>query len=880
MNAADIKQKISENFSVVNLPLDDVRVQPDPFSGWQIVVISAGFQNKSARERRALALVGLEDLEIEWLDLLTPMEREWSANLPSDDLLDNIPSWPEALARGEADKEKNVFFPSDQDDDLEKPIIATFYSLRGGVGRSTALAYTARILARKGHTVLCIDMDLEAPGLTALFSKEPDIKANRGVLPLLIQLDQGHVPSIQEHLLRLSETDELYCIPAGKPDANYARMLSLLAPDAWYREERNPLREFIALLRHQLSFIPDIILLDARTGIASLNAPLLFDLSDIALITFFPHPQTQTGTAAIVKALLASKTQRQDLDFTPEPRFIVSPIPASKASEVIERYQHRSLEWVNAWLTKVNSLRAEENQILESEITHFVSYKEVIATSDKVLSNHEVWQGYEPIAQWLEQFFPTPREKRLSTSQELVKISDIKAAVLDELSFSYGTAEKQDNFLDTFISTDIVNKALSPNTSFVLGRKGTGKTAIFRRILEGRQRPAVAVVSPSPLKGEHFWILGPDGFKEVEEILEKLGASWREFWALYTCLACHFSKPNDDVIPPKLWTLENIEYPITELKIVDCIEKMMSYGRTGLRAQEWLQNLDQGYSDETILLFDGLDTGFGNAQDDRVRRRLAIEGLLSFVTTEGDSLNHLRFKVFLRQDIWRALRSENKSHFYGRSVTLAWESRSDFLKVAIKQALRAETFRDLTVSSLGGNLLGDLKNYDYWVEEQVFNVWNLLVGERMRGGKSTFTRSWVWNRLADGKKNHSPRTFLQLLATAKDWEKDENVKNAYEKAIIRSRALTSSFKIVSQLALDALINEEFSELDPLVAQCKQIGRSPFDAQDLDSVDKSLINLALEVGLLAIHEGTEEDVQRYKIPDLYLSGIGMTRKGQA
>ena len=44
----------------------------------------------------------------------------------------------------------------------------TFYSFKGGVGRSMALINTAAIMAERGFRVLVIDMDLEAPGLSFL----------------------------------------------------------------------------------------------------------------------------------------------------------------------------------------------------------------------------------------------------------------------------------------------------------------------------------------------------------------------------------------------------------------------------------------------------------------------------------------------------------------------------------------------------------------------------------------------------------------------------------------------------------------------------------------------------------------------------------------
>lgn len=47
--------------------------------------------------------------------------------------------------------------------------IITFYSYKGGTGRSMALANVAWILASQGERVLTIDWDLEAPGLHRYF---------------------------------------------------------------------------------------------------------------------------------------------------------------------------------------------------------------------------------------------------------------------------------------------------------------------------------------------------------------------------------------------------------------------------------------------------------------------------------------------------------------------------------------------------------------------------------------------------------------------------------------------------------------------------------------------------------------------------------------
>ena len=67
------------------------------------------------------------------------------------------------------------------------PYIFTFYSFKGGVGRSMAAANVAYALASRGRNVLLMDMDLEAPGLSTFFhkSKEVEEKSPLDVLDLL-----------------------------------------------------------------------------------------------------------------------------------------------------------------------------------------------------------------------------------------------------------------------------------------------------------------------------------------------------------------------------------------------------------------------------------------------------------------------------------------------------------------------------------------------------------------------------------------------------------------------------------------------------------------------------------------------------------------------
>ena len=880
MTQNEIKNHIEENLRDAGISIQDVRVQPDPYSGWQVAIVSPDFEGMLPSKRRQVALAGFDKQQFEWIDVLTPDEREWAAPLPADTPVEDLPLWPEAMSRS-LDQKDSLRFLSDVETDIERPISATFYSLRGGVGRSTALGYTARILADRGYTVLCADMDLEAPGLAALFGKEGEVRPDQGLVPLLYATDQGDTPDIMEHLVRVDEHDELYCLPAGTPGADYARMLRFIDPVAYYREEQNPLRALIGRLKNDLTFTPDVLLFDARTGINTLSGPLLFDLSDLAIIVFFPHPQARSGTEALMKGLLASYSSRSNGErLTPEPRFIVSPLPPTPSKETRSTYERRAEKWIYEWLAPVDEQRTQGETFADNwqDLTRFITYELEVATSDAIRTDRSTWTPYEPVAEWLEGFLPSENEKRVEQTE-----IDLHKAARSQFDFPTGTAEDQPSLLETYVQTRAIEKALRPDIPLVRGRKGTGKTALFRRLQEANDQSFVPVLEPA---GEEHkipqWQLNAEAFREVDRLLDNTDTTWREFWAVYIVLACSLQEDTFQTLAKqKLEIGESLPETKASLsEVIDFLQGFFQHDRAGLEAMSLLGQIDAEANPDTLLLFDRLDTGFGNEASERTRRREAIEGLFALYLDQQPRLQNLRFKILLREDIWRSLAFDNKSHLHGRSAQLEWSSRSDFLEIIIRHALRSDAFRELSrqmdsIRSLA-RYTKDPTSFTF-SEEEVYELWYLLVSERMRGAKTTYTYNWVWGRLTDGAGNRSPRSLLQLFNAANEWEEEE--KSEYRKSIIRPRALIESLSTVSKRALSALVQEEFQLLQSLVDRLKEIGRTPLDAGDLDRAQlREQIDLALEVGLLEVYEGDEQTVKRYKVPDLYRSGLDMTRKG--
>ena len=105
--------------------------------------------------------------------------------------------------------------------------IVTFYSFKGGTGRTMALANVAWLLASSGRRVLAVDWDLESPGLPRYFNPFLSADAVRdapGVIDLIREFDT----EAARRRKRGAKFDELAAYARVKP---YALALNWDFPD-------------------------------------------------------------------------------------------------------------------------------------------------------------------------------------------------------------------------------------------------------------------------------------------------------------------------------------------------------------------------------------------------------------------------------------------------------------------------------------------------------------------------------------------------------------------------------------------------------------------------------------------------------------------------
>jgi CO dehydrogenase nickel-insertion accessory protein CooC1 len=105
--------------------------------------------------------------------------------------------------------------------------VVTFYSYKGGTGRTMALANVAWILAANGRRVLVADWDLESPGLHRFYNpflKPATVREAAGIIDLIRDYLRA-VPRATEQ----QRTDEL--IPRYAKIQPYAVSLNWRFPD-------------------------------------------------------------------------------------------------------------------------------------------------------------------------------------------------------------------------------------------------------------------------------------------------------------------------------------------------------------------------------------------------------------------------------------------------------------------------------------------------------------------------------------------------------------------------------------------------------------------------------------------------------------------------
>ncbi|MCD4739446.1 MAG: hypothetical protein K8R89_09360 [Anaerolineae bacterium] len=203
-------------------------------------------------------------------------------------------------------------------------MIYTFYSYKGGVGRSMTLANVGELFYQTGLKVLLVDWDLEAPGLDRFFALDVEKMAARpGVVDMLLdykhQMTQewtaeaGQFPFKKPSDLIIdlhpdSSKGRLWLLTAGQRDkANFARYANAILTFDWKDFYDNWVGEaYFEWLRQQFLEMADVVLIDSRTGITEMGGVCTYQLGEVIVMFCGTSQQSLDGTDRMVTELKSS----------------------------------------------------------------------------------------------------------------------------------------------------------------------------------------------------------------------------------------------------------------------------------------------------------------------------------------------------------------------------------------------------------------------------------------------------------------------------------------------------------------------------------------------------------------------------------------------
>ncbi|MBI5488048.1 MAG: ParA family protein [Deltaproteobacteria bacterium] len=799
--------------------------------------------------------------------------------------------------------------------------VVAFYGFKGGCGRTMALAHVATILARRGLTVVAIDLDVEAPGLGVVLGLGQPTETGVGSVALL---REATLRSSEEQIDPQGHTRQagvpagggrLLVIPAGRVSTQYLAQIDELGVVLWHTHARSPLLRVIDAVRCTLA--PDIILLDCRSGFGPLAATAVFHAADVALLFLPLSEQVWDGVEVFLKAAKVAKQTRSN-----RPALLLVPtmVPPDEGGQRLlagfaDQLANRYRELVGALPIATSGQTEDEpaGPVLRDGIPYDPRMA-VMGRVDPDAGRLGAWNMYQPLVSALDEIAD------LAGPPVPVEGFD-RRTFLDEVKVPLPYADNVEARVlrDQFVPPLHVSRAVDRETALVLGAKGAGKTWLWRYLTEADEqegggslrlpRDVHFVVGHGPATVDASFGFSADALKEIE----RAGAmsrrqSYRAFWLLYGMARLFGDRKSpgrgqlrdrlcgraDAAFRPHLRALLTADEPRGR---IDSLVQLLSRDNVSTESERLFQAADsillEGHGPSICLAYDGLDTGFetGRSPKDWLGRRRAFVGaLLQIVLDWRKRLHRIVFKVFLREDVFLDIEMQNRSHLDPTLHRLEW-STADLWRVALRIATTSKEFEAQLERLLPG------VNYPWPVEESALaRALHPLWGERIGGTKKkAFTANYVRRRLSDGLGRLFPRSLVQLLRKAVEVEKSASTVQAADRAL----TYVSIVKAVDAAGSKRLedLEAEYTELRPYLQALrgvKAVGtRDQFKAHLARSLKgkmrrglqfgsrgwEGVIDYLTAVGLLGpARRRRPEDQDRLEVAMLYRSALGARAPG--
>ena len=595
--------------------------------------------------------------------------------------------------------------------------IVTFYSYKGGMGRTTtmiayALSLAANADEQKRKRVVIIDCDLEAPGYLNFFdlSEHNGLKSGKknGLVEFISDAQFTNRPEdldINDYIINVgfdnennfayNNLDNIWIVPAGNLNEGYA--------DLQGGTDRNDYLEGLAKINlssvHSVvqyfnllfdkikeTLKPDIILIDSRTGFNDIFGTAALYLSSCVVGFFGFSRQTQPGLINLLK-----EYYNENNSF--KLRLVFSILPENAPEDWVNNHEKNIKEFID-------DIGTESKDYPTFLYLHRNSLLEKIGTGDDLLDSEfvKLVQGkklidYNKLFESINELFF--KEDDFSSKIPTIKLRNIILKRLkNSLSNVSNFAEDTKIAEDQFFYRECMKELFNPKKFIIQGYKGTGKTYLYKslankEIAHNIQKWALEdeessidkdmfTYKENILDPIYIQVLPPKDEELVFNSIYYAGIEEPEyyfntFWQIYTwnilllrpefelikdeSELCEFVKP----VSGKAFVKEAL------VRIDELIKKgpktLITIDKDIIKINDCLKKNNQ----RLFVLYDRLDTCINP-----LRWNKAVSPLINYWRNNCESFSNIVPKIFVRTDLFKQIEGTNTARLENNIIHIEW----------------------------------------------------------------------------------------------------------------------------------------------------------------------------------------------------------------
>ncbi|MBR1940918.1 MAG: hypothetical protein IJ845_06250 [Bacteroidaceae bacterium] len=585
--------------------------------------------------------------------------------------------------------------------------IVTFYSYKGGMGRTTtmvayAISLAANIDALKNKRVVIIDCDLEAPGYLNFFdlSEHNGLKSGKknGLVEFICDAQLTNKPEmldINDYIINVgldnnnsfayNNLDNIWIVPAGNLNEGYSDFDSSSDRNDYLEglakinlSSVQAVVEYFNLLFDKIkeTLNPDIILIDSRTGFNDIFGTAALYLSSCVIGFFGFSRQTQPGLINLLK-----EYYKDTNNFKLQLVFSILP-------------ENSQEDWINIHKQEitgfVNYIGVESKDYPSFLYLHRNPLLEKIGTGDEQSDSEFVklvqsrrFDDYNNLFDRINDLFFKPRGTTYTSNTPAIQLRNVVLKHLKDGLVNVSNFAEDTNIIENqFFYRECMKELFEQKKFLIQGYKGTGKTYLYKALSDDGIASNIqqwAGVNGTDMSLPIFVNILPTNesslvFDNIHYAsIEEPEYYFNTFWQIYTwnslLLRQEFETiKNESELSQYVKPLSGAGYAKEALVRIDelinqGVKILISIERDITKINDFLSKTNK----RLFVLYDRLDTCINP-----LRWNKAVSPLINYWRNNCETFSNIAPKIFVRTDLFKQIEGTNTARLENSIIHIEW----------------------------------------------------------------------------------------------------------------------------------------------------------------------------------------------------------------